>query len=134
MEILWTTPDIMTFERFAKNLRDNSVKYQLRQKPGRYIVEFEFPDNITELELTANGVRIVSDYLAELNAKRKEILDADLDTADETNIPDADEILDDIMFTGIDENGEYYNGWAVTDNHDSDSLILLKIGRDFLIA
>ncbi len=72
----WSTTDIMTFERFAKNLRDNSVEYQLRQKPGRYILEFELPDNITELELTANGVRIVSDYLAELHVKRKEILDA----------------------------------------------------------
>ena len=133
-KILWTTPDVMTFERFAKNLRDNSIKYQLCQKLGRYIVEFEFPDNITELELTANGIRIVSDYLAELNTKRKEILDAGLDTADETSIPDADEILDDIMWTGIDEQGEYYNGWGVTDNYDADSPILLKIGRDFLIA
>ena len=104
------------------------------EKPGRYIVEFEFPDNITEIELTANGVRIVSDYLAELHAKRKEILDAGIDTANGTNLPDKEEIIADVLFDGIDDQGEYYNGWGVTDNYDADSPILLKIGRDFLIA
>lgn len=85
--------------------------------------------------LTPNGEKIVSQYISELTAKRKEILDAGKDTADETNLPSPDDIVTDIEFVGInwdDPDGPcYYNGWPVTDNYEADYPILLKLGRDF---
>lgn len=62
----------------------------------------------------------LSGYLAELAAKRKEILDAGLDTAC-FPLPTRDDIINDIVYgIGLDEDEEYYNNWAVTDNYDSD--------------
>ena len=81
------------------------------------------------MKLTANGEKKVTAYIAELTAKRKEIMDAGLDTADETALPDADAILDDIE--AFEENGEYLNGWAVTDNYDSDCPLNLVRGDDY---
>lgn len=59
-------------------------------------------------------------FIEECAAKRKEILDAGKDTADDCNIPTMDDIVSDIIFEGVDEDGEYYNYWGVTDNYDSD--------------
>ena len=81
--------------------------------------------------LTPDGEGRVASYIDELWAKRKEILDAGIDTADDTELPTRQDILDDLEFTGLDDEGEYYNGWAVTDNYDADCPILLKYGRDF---
>ena len=81
------------------------------------------------MKLTAIGMKKVNDYINELAAKRKEIIDAGLDTADETTIPDADAILDDIE--AFEENGEYWNCWGVTDNYDSDGPINLVRGVDY---
>lgn len=87
--------------------------------------------------LTEKGKENVRSYIRELEAKRKEILDAGKDTADETAIPTAEDILSDVSFMGInwgDPDGPcYYNGWRVTDNHEADAPILLKLGRDLII-
>lgn len=87
--------------------------------------------------LTEKGKENVRSYIRELEAKRKEILDAGKDTADETTIPTAEDILSDVSFMGInwgDPDGPcYYNGWRVTDNHEADAPILLKLGRDLII-
>lgn len=80
--------------------------------------------------LTDYGKRVVKDYITELAAKRKEILDARKDTADETTLPTEEDIISDVNYLGLDDNGEYYNGWAVTDNYDADYPILLKLGKD----
>lgn len=85
-------------------------------------------------KLTDRGMQKVKRYLAELNAKRKEILDAGKDTADETNLPTVDDIISDIEWTGVDEDGSYLNGWGVTDNYDSDYALELKLDRDFIEA
>ena len=86
--------------------------------------------------LTPNGESIVEDYIRELVAKRKEILDAGKDTADETILPTKKDILSDVAYTEIDWDDPdgpcYYNGWGVTDNYDADSPLLLKIGRDLV--
>lgn len=91
--------------------------------------------NSAILAYTEEGKRRAENYIRELQAKRKEILDAGKDTADETNIPTEDDLLSDVLFTGIswdDPDGPcYYNGWGVTDNYDSDLPILLKLDRDF---
>ena len=85
-------------------------------------------------KLTDRGMQKVKRYLAELNAKRKEILDSGKDTADETNLPTVDDIISDIEWTGVDEDGSYLNGWGVTDNYDSDYALELKLDRDFIEA
>ena len=81
------------------------------------------------MKLTAIGLMKVNAYINELVAKKKEIMDAGLDTADETVIPDADAILDDVE--AFEENGEYWNCWGVTDNYDSDGPINLVRGDDY---
>ncbi len=81
--------------------------------------------------LTKQGKTKTKSYVNELNAKRKEIVDAGLDAASKTSIPSIRDIIDDISFTGVDEEGEYYNGWGVTDNYDADFPLSLKAGEDF---
>ena len=81
------------------------------------------------MKFTGKGKRKVDVFIAELKAKRKEILDAGKDTADETVLPDAADILDDIEWS-VDENGEYCTTWGCTDN--ADLPIFLKAGEDFV--
>lgn len=78
-----------------------------------------------------NGIRLISNYIKELEAKRKEILDAGLDSASETELPTIDDIKADIEFTGLDSDGVYWNSWGVTDNYDADNALCLKLGTDF---
>lgn len=81
------------------------------------------------IKLTETGQYYVNDFISEITAKRKEILDAGKDTVYETNLPNVDDIICDIeCFT--DEDGEYYNSWGITDNYNSHVLRLSK-GIDF---
>ena len=83
--------------------------------------------------LTETGKKNAEQFIRECEAKRKEILDAKLDTADDTLLPTLDVIEEDVNFLGVTEDPEglcYYNGWGVTDNYDSDYPLLLKVGRD----
>ena len=81
--------------------------------------------------LTEIGVKECIFFIACCKAKRKEILDAGLDTADETNIPTIEDIEADIE-EYIDEDGVYYNCWGVTDNYDSDGPVSLWKGVHFI--
>ena len=83
-------------------------------------------------KLTPTGIRKAESYICELIAKRKEILDAHMDTAMETDIPTLEDIVNDIDFMSIDEDGEYYNSWGCTDNYDADYPLSLKLGIDFI--
>lgn len=76
------------------------------------------------MKLTNIGKRQVDNYLAELKAKRKEVLDAKLDTCEETNLPNYNDIEKDIEW--FEEDGEYYNTWGVTDNYNADYPLYLK--------
>ncbi len=82
-------------------------------------------------KLKTAGIQKANSYINELIAKRKEILDAGKDTADDTPIPSIEDIESDINFQGIDDEGKYYNGWGVTDNYDADRPLCLIIGEDF---
>jgi len=82
-------------------------------------------------KLTVHGIKECEKFIAECNAKRKEILDARIDTADDTNIPTVEDIECDIG-AFIDEYGEYYNCWGVTDNYCSEYPICLVLGTDFV--
>lgn len=82
---------------------------------------------------TTRGRKIVDDYIRNCVAKRKEILDAGKDTADETYLPTVEGILSDLNFgVGIDEDGDYFNGWGVTDHYNADDVLGLRIGEDFV--
>lgn len=82
-------------------------------------------------KLTEQGIKECKFFIAECKAKRKEILDANKDTANDTNIPTIEDIECDINFEGVDEENEYYNSWGVTDNYNS-SPIRLMLGTDFI--
>ena len=86
-----------------------------------------------ELEYTENGKEKVKAYIKELEAKRKEILDAGKDTADDTYIPTLEDILDDASYWFDEESREYYNSWGVTDNYNADNAICLTLGEDIEI-
>lgn len=74
--------------------------------------------------LTTHGSRIVDDYIRNCVAKRKEILDAGKDTADETYLPTAEGILSNLNFgVGVDKDGDYFNGWGVTDHYNADDVL-----------
>lgn len=83
-------------------------------------------------KLTEKGIENCKRFIKECEAKRKEILDAGKDTAENTTIPTVEELENDVNFFGIDEDGEYINSWGVTDNYNSDNAIILKLGVDFI--
>lgn len=86
-----------------------------------------------EYILTEAGKKKVTWFINECAAKRKEILDAGIDTADDTNLPTEEAIVSDLNYgVGVDEDGDYYNSWGVTDNYSSDSAIELSINEDFV--
>ena len=85
------------------------------------------------LKLTERGKKRASAYISELEAKRKEILDAGKDTAIETNLPTVEDIEQDLRwFAELDEDGEYWNCWGVTDNYSADTPLTLAYGQDFV--
>lgn len=86
-----------------------------------------------EYKLTEEGRKECEIFITELKVKRKEILDAGIDTADETFVDyTPEELLDDLLGFGIDEDGEIYNGYGVTDHYDADRIFGLKLGKDFI--
>lgn len=66
--------------------------------------------------------------------KRKEILDAGIDTADETELPTTQDILDDVNTgVGLDEENEYFDSWGITDHYNSHPLSLV-VGEDIILT
>ena len=86
----------------------------------------------TKYQLTDAGRKKCERYIAELKAKRKEILDAGLDTADNTPVPTVQDIEDDLNFTGLIDETEYLNTFGATDNYDADNAVSLILGEDFV--
>jgi hypothetical protein len=86
-----------------------------------------------EYILTEKGRENVTWFIKECAAKRKEILDAGIGTADDTNLPTEEDIVSDLNYgEGIDEDGDYYNSWGVTDNYAYDLMLELSIDEDFV--
>ena len=83
-------------------------------------------------KLTEQGIKNCESFIEDCNAKRKEILDARLDTANDTNIPTVEDIEFDVNAFGVDEDGDYYNSWGVTDNYNFDCTLGLQLGIDFI--
>lgn len=73
-------------------------------------------------------------FIRECEVKRKEILDAGIDTADETELPTAQDILDDVnVGVGLYDENEYINSWGITDHFGSQPLSLI-VGEDIILA
>lgn len=73
-------------------------------------------------------------FVRECEVKRKEILDAGIDTADETELPTAQDILDDVNTgVGLDEENEYFDSWGITDHYNSHPLSLV-VGEDIILT
>ena len=68
-------------------------------------------DTVENWKLTNRGEKEVEAFIRECKAKRKEIMDAGIDTACHTRIPTKALILADI-------NCGYRSVWGVTDNYD----------------
>lgn len=81
------------------------------------------------IKLTKTGEESLRLQLAELKAKRKEILDAGLDMAIDTPIPTIEDIRSEIN-EFEDEDGDYFNAWGITENYDIP--ISLHRGKDFV--
>lgn len=83
---------------------------------------------------TPKGRLRVYHFIRECEVKRKEILDAGIDTADETELPTAQDILDDVNTgVGLDEENEYFDSWGITDHYSSYSLSLV-VGEDIILT
>lgn len=83
---------------------------------------------------TVSGYRTAKHFIAECAAKRKEILDAGIDTADEIELPTTQCILDDVnVGVGLDEDNEYYNCWGITDHYNSYPLSL-TVGKELFLT
>ncbi len=73
-------------------------------------------------------------FIRVCEVKRKEILDAGIDTADETKLPTAQVILDDVNTgVGLDEENEYFDSWGITDHFNSHPLSLV-VGEDIILT
>lgn len=81
-------------------------------------------------KLTDVGLKEVGRFIAECLAMQKEILDAKSDTTNNTNIPTIDDIECSIG-EYIEEDGDYYDCWGVTDDYSS-GVLSLHLGIDFV--
>ena len=80
---------------------------------------------------TKKGQKEAEAYCKSAALKRKEILDASKDTAEETILPTPEDIISDVNLQGLDYDDEYINNFGVTDNYDAGP-ILLKYGEDII--
>lgn len=82
---------------------------------------------------TPKGREKVNHFIRECEVKRKEILDAGIDTADEATLPTAQDILDDVnVGVGLDFEDEYFDYWGVTDHYSSHPISLV-VGEDLVL-
>lgn len=86
-----------------------------------------------KITLTNKGKETVKFFIEDLHEKRKEILDAKKDTAEDTNLPTEEDIISDIE-EFVDEDGGYYNSWDCTDHYDSDWPLGLQKDIDFTMS
>ena len=80
---------------------------------------------------TKNGKAVVKDFIANLAALQKEVVDAGKGTVGDTEIPTEEDILQDVLFFEEDfENGIWYP--AVEESGDYGEWLFLKHGEDYI--
>ena len=86
--------------------------------------------------LTRSGKNVASQYICDMIAKRKHILQKNLDTGQKTRIPTCKDIEKYMNVYGIDKHYPsgpcYFNYLNVTDNTKADYPIVLTYGVDFV--
>lgn len=82
--------------------------------------------------LTETGRKKCEIYITDLKAKRKEVLDAGIDTANHTFVNYTPEKLLEDLLDYPDGNREIRSVYGATDHYDADYPICLKYGFDFL--
>lgn len=89
-------------------------------------------DNV--FTLTQQGIGKVTDYMSHLEAKRKDILDAGLDTVDEDDLglPAVGGFVNALQNFYDPELKEYCDGWGVTPNYEADYPLRLELNKDFI--
>lgn len=105
---------------------DEAVKEELPLEEKENDKEYVF-------SATKEGLEKISSYISELEAKRKEILDAGLDTVEEDDrLPTVGDIVNDIQSAYDAEFKEYLQGWGVTPDYDADYPLHLELNKDFV--
>lgn len=80
---------------------------------------------------TKEGKEVVNNFIANLAALQKEVVDAGKGTVGDIEIPTEEDILQDILFFEEDfENGVWYP--AVEENGDYGEWLFLKYGEDYI--
>ena len=80
---------------------------------------------------TEDGKAVVKDFIANLAALQKEVVDAGKGTIGDVEIPTEEDILQDILFFEDDfENGIWYP--VVEENGDYGEWLFLKYGEDYI--
>lgn len=84
-------------------------------------------------KLTDEGKKYVENYIYELQLKRKAILDAGIDTVNKVGFPTVDSVVEDLNDIGVNENGECYITFSITDTIPERYPLILKYGIDFRV-
>ena len=92
---------------------------------------YPFRTQTHSYRLTKHGAEAIKNYISDMKAKRKEILDAKKDKA-ETSLPSLDEIFSDIEWNLMEDEKEYCVSWPVTDNYNSDYPLRLELDKDYV--
>ena len=75
-------------------------------------------------------------YIYQCAAKQVDILASNKDTCDDTELPTMYDLIDDALAIGVDDEGECYNYFGVTDNYLADvpfgCIIIEKDGKTIL--
>ena len=106
---------------------DWNIDYLLIQKEQRVMKAKEYHMLLSNEKYAKENVYWTLDFVLSANyyiyqcaAKQVEILAANKDTCDDTELPNMYDLIDDALATGADEEGECYNCWGVTDNYNTD--------------
>lgn len=81
--------------------------------------------------LTERGIETIKNYISDIKAKRKKILDAKKDKA-KISLPSLDEIFSHIEWNLMKDEKEYCVSWSVTDNYNSDYPLRLELNKDYV--
>ena len=93
----------------------------------------ETPENDCVYTLTEEGSKKVNAYILELRSKRKEILEAGLDTIENTGaLPNFQDIIEDVNMSYDEDYKAYYGDWGVTDNYEADRTLDLHLKEDLV--
>ena len=84
-------------------------------------------------KLTTKGKEAVQNYINYVNEERQRLIQPDEKNIDIMPLTE-DSIIDDVNFTGVDENNIYWNNWPLTEDLDTNTPIVLRVGIEIVPA